>query len=58
MDIRRADEIINSKGVIDVWYQNDPVWLESIESEKHTVHVKNLNTHETMNIPLSELREK
>lgn len=57
MDIRRADEIIHSKGVIDVWYQNDPVWLESIQAENGSVHVKNLNTHETMNIPLSELQE-
>ncbi len=58
MDFERADQIIHSKGIVEVWYRNDPVWLESLQTDHRTVHVKNLNTRETMNIPLSELQEK
>lgn len=58
MEIKRAEEIINSKGIIEVTYKNSPVWLENIISENETVQVKMLHNDQTMNIPVHDLTEK
>ncbi|HYE83217.1 MAG TPA: H-type small acid-soluble spore protein [Clostridia bacterium] len=58
MDIKRAEEIINSKGIIAVDYKNSPVWIESVFKDSSTAHVKLLSNNETMNIPVSDLTEK
>jgi small acid-soluble spore protein H (minor) len=58
MDINRAEEIINSKGIIEVTYKNSPVWIESIIKETATVHVKNMSDNQSMNIPVEDLTEK
>jgi len=58
MHIKRAEEIINSKGVIEVTYKNSPVWLESIIKDNATAHVKLLSNNQTMNIPVEDLTEK
>lgn len=57
MDMKRAEEIINSKGIIEVNYKNSPVWIESLIEDGSTAHVKVLSTNETMNIPVSDLKE-
>lgn len=58
MDIKRAEEIINSKGIIEVTYKNSPVWLESVVKDNATAHVKLLSNNEAMSIPVEELSEK
>ena len=58
MDLKRAEEIINSKGIIEVTYKNSPVWIESIAGNDGTVHVKLLSSNEAMNIPADELIER
>jgi small acid-soluble spore protein H (minor) len=58
MDIRRAEEILDSKGVIEVTWKNSPVWIESLVGEDGTAHVKLLASDESMNIPVNELVEK
>lgn len=57
MDIRRVDEIISSKGIIDVTYNNESVWIESVIGENETAHVKLLSSDKTLNVPLKDLRE-
>lgn len=57
MDLKRAEEIINSKGIIEVTYRNSPVWIESIGKDTRTAHVKLLSSNEAMSVPVNELTE-
>lgn len=58
MDVKRVEEIINSKGIIAVTYKDSPVWIENVIKDNSTAHVKLLSSNETMNIPVEELTEK
>ena len=58
MDIKRAEEIINSKGIIEVTYKDSPVWIESVLKDAATAHVKLLSNNQTMDIPVEDLAEK
>ena len=45
LDKRRSREILESYGIIDVTYKNNPVWLESISTNKDgVIQVKDLKT--------------
>ncbi|WMJ81891.1 H-type small acid-soluble spore protein [Clostridium sp. MB40-C1] len=57
MDIKRATEIIESLGVIEVSYNGDPIWLEDIDKENNTVKVKNINTAKELIVDISDLKE-
>ncbi len=57
MDIKRASEIIESLGVIEVNYKGDPVWLENINKQSNTVKVKNMKTEEELNVGIKDLEE-
>lgn len=57
MDIKRANEIIESLGVIGVSYKGDPVWLENINQQSDTVKVKNMKTDKELNVAVSDLKE-
>lgn len=54
----RAVEIINSLGVINVTYNNKPVWIEDIQRENNKVQVKDLKTNEVIEVEISDLIEK
>ena len=58
MDIKRAEEIINSKGIIEVTYKDSPVWIESVIKDNATALVKLLSDNQSMNIPVEDLTEK
>ena len=58
MDIKRAEEIINSKGIIEVTYKDSPVWIESVLKNDATALVKLLSDNHSMNIPIKDLAEK
>ncbi len=57
MDIKRAEEIINSKGIIEVTYKNSPVWIESVIKDNATALVKLLSDNHSMSIPIEDLSE-
>jgi len=57
MDIKRAEEIINSKGIIEVTYKNSPVWIENVVKGDATAQVKLLSNNEVMSIPVEDLTE-
>jgi len=57
MDIKRAAEIIESLGVIEVSYKGEPVWLENINQQNSTVKVKNMNTDKELNVDIKDLEE-
>ena len=53
----RAVEIINSLGVINVTYKNNPVWIEDIERESNKIQVKDLKTNEVIEVEALDLVE-
>jgi len=58
LDKQRVKEIVESKGVIEVKYRDNPVWLESINTDKDgKIQVKNLNTNEHFEVDISDLNE-
>ncbi|MCT4508611.1 MAG: H-type small acid-soluble spore protein [Tepidibacter sp.] len=57
MLLRRATEILQSNGNVEVLYNNEPVWLENIDSRTETVYVKSLSKDKRMVVPIDELVE-
>lgn len=57
MDIKKIIEIVESRGVINVTYNGNPVWIESISKESNEVRVKNIKTNEEFMISASKLKE-
>ncbi|EDK34309.1 H-type small acid-soluble spore protein [Clostridium kluyveri] len=58
MDENRVKEILESKGIIEVKYKNNPVWLESISTDKDDkIQVKDLNTNEHFSVNIIDLKE-
>lgn len=54
----RLDEILESHGVISVTYKNNPVWLESIGTDKDgVIQVRDLKTDKIMTVNISDLDE-
>lgn len=57
MDIEKIIEIVESRGVINVTYNGNPVWIESISKESNEVRVKNIKTNEEFMVSASKLKE-
>ncbi|MCM1992137.1 H-type small acid-soluble spore protein [Oceanirhabdus seepicola] len=57
MLMKRAQEIFNSKGVLDVKYNNNDVWINELNFDKKTAMVKNLNNNRIMEVEVSKLIE-
>lgn len=55
MDFKRAQEIINSQNVIEVFYNGSSVWLENIQG--NFAEVKNLSSNKVYNVPIDDLNE-
>lgn len=58
MNTERAAEILQSAKVIDVTYQNNSVWIEDVNKDRNTAMVKNLNTDDIREVPVTELQER
>jgi small acid-soluble spore protein H (minor) len=56
VDLRRVREIMESHGVIEVLYQNSPVWIEDI-NDGDLVQVSYLDTKTRTAVPVEELKE-
>lgn len=50
MNIKRAFEIINNKEICDVFYNNEPVWIQELDNNKATIGFMNFNEVENVNI--------
>ena len=37
MNIKRAFEIVNNKEICDVFYNNEPVWIQELNNNKATI---------------------
>lgn len=58
MDILRAEEILQNKATINVYYHNKSVWINSINKKHNTVNVKDVATDKVMNVNAHDLEEK
>lgn len=56
VDIERAKQVMESKGVIDVRYNGVPVWIESVRSD--TAEVRFLDTDKRLDVPVGKLSEQ
>ena len=50
MNIKRAFEIVNNEEICDVFYNNEPVWIQELNNNKATIGFMNLNEVENVNI--------
>lgn len=55
MDADRAAEIFNSLGIIEVYHQGAPVWIEKVDSNR--IQVQNLNTDQRFEVSPDDLVE-
>jgi small acid-soluble spore protein H (minor) len=56
MNTHRAEEIVDSLGVIEVLYQGSPIWIEQISGD--SVQIRDLNTQQRLEVPVNELVER
>lgn len=56
MEDKRVKEILNSPEMINVTYQNIPVWIDNLTSPG-TVMIHDLNSDISMEVPSRELDE-
>jgi len=58
LDKKRLGEILESRGIINVTYKNNPVWLESIGTDRDgVIQVKDLKTDKIMSVDIADLKE-
>lgn len=56
MDNKRAREIVNSLGVIEVLYQDRPVWIEDVDGS--LAQIRYLDAEDSkFEVPVGELEE-
>jgi small acid-soluble spore protein H (minor) len=55
VDSKRAQEIVESLGVIEVLYKNAPVWIEQLDGQR--ADVRYLETGRCVQVPVTELVE-
>lgn len=58
MDVKKATEIVESLGVIDVDYNGKSVWIENILEATNEAEIKDLETGEKYKVNVSKLEEK
>ena len=58
LDKERVEEILESRGVINVTYKNNPVWLEGISTDKdEVIQVRDLSTDRLIPVDIKDLKE-
>lgn len=55
MDFKRANEIFDSLGVIEVCYRGCPIWIEKIEPDR--VQVQDIETKQSFEVSVHDLVE-
>ena len=58
MEYKRLLQIFNSKGVIDVAFEDNSVWIESVNDKDMTANVKDLKTDEIKKVSVLDLAER
>ncbi len=55
MDVKRAHDIFNSLGVIEVLYQGEPIWIEDIYGDQAKIEL--LHQRKRTEVPVQDLME-
>jgi H-type small acid-soluble spore protein len=55
MDVKRAHDIVNSLGVVEVLYQGEPIWIEQLHGDQ--ARVEFLDRRQRAQVPIAELFE-
>lgn len=55
MNNKRALEIVTTKRICDVYYQNHPVWIQEIEN--HVAKIGYMDLMKEQEVPLKDLYE-
>lgn len=59
MDAQRAQEILDSKGIIEVDYKDQAVWINSINRDDETAEISIIDSESDYEqVELGELRER
>jgi small acid-soluble spore protein H (minor) len=56
MDKERVEQIVESRGYIEVTYRDNPVWIENINRDGKA-QVKDMRTNELREVSFAELQE-
>lgn len=58
MDMKRADEIMNSSNTVDVTYHGNRIYIDSIDQDNKCCEIHFIDQPVTkLNVPLSDLSE-
>jgi len=57
MQTRRAEEIILSSEITDVFYNEKPVWIRTLDKENNSTAIHIFGTNQTLEVPVAELYE-
>lgn len=59
MNMKRADEIMNSSSTVDVTYHGNRIYIDSIDKDNECCEIHFMNQPVTkLNVPLSDLSEQ
>lgn len=59
MDVNRVEEILNSPKNITVTYNDEPIWIKSVNNVTQIADIHAVgNQEDERQIPVSELQEK
>lgn len=58
MFMKKAEEIYNSLGVINVTYNDEPIWIEDLNKERKTALIRQINDQELMEVSVYSLAKK
>ncbi|NLM53131.1 MAG: small, acid-soluble spore protein, H family [Firmicutes bacterium] len=53
MDIKQAEEIMNSPDKVEVQYEDVPVWIDSLQGNMANITV--IGTNKKMSVPVEQL---
>jgi small acid-soluble spore protein H (minor) len=57
LDKKRLGQILDSDGIINVTYRNNPVWLQCTSTDKDgIIQVKDLKTDKVMQVDIKDLK--
>ncbi len=57
MQTRRAEEIIISPEITDVFYKEKPVWIRTLDKESNSAAIHIFGDDQALEVPVAELYE-
>ena len=57
MDITRINNILSNDEKVDVFYQNRPVWIQSISNSKNIAKIGFVDNFDELDVDIEDLSE-